>query len=511
MAVRTSKHWIAGYPELVAEWHPSKNVDLYPYEVRYASNRLIWWKCEKGPDHEWRSSANVRTRSGTAAQPCPFCTGRRASITNCLATVAPELARQLHPTRNGALTARSISSTSSQKIWWRCPVGRGHVFQSQVSARVQRGIGCPFCARKRLAPEHALAHVAPAIARRWHPTKNGSLTPTRVSARSAAYAWFTCTSGHVFRTKIKRMVDDDRCPYCEGWEVAADTSLAVLHPELAAEWHKSKNGAKTPAKVSPHWAEEAWWRCPHARDHVYRASIHDRAMRGRGCPFCSGRRLSVTNSLAARFPAIAKEWHATRNGSLRPSAILATSPQTAWWKCPVGIDHVWQESVRHRTRTMTKCPFCRGHRLSVTNSLAGRFPGLAREWHDKNGKLTPRDVKWGERRKVWWKCAAGPDHEWEATIAYRTVQGGRCPFCIGKRRSVTNSFGAKYPKLAKDLHPTKNGHVDPLHVHASSEKFVWWRCRKDPKHVWRTRLVQRTMAGTGCPVCARRHEDRPPR
>jgi hypothetical protein len=507
MAVRTSKQWVAGYPQLVAEWHPTKNIDLYPHEVRYASNLSIWWKCKKGPDHEWRASANVRTRSGAGVQPCPFCSGRRVSITNSLATIAPELARQLHPTRNGALNARSISSKSSKTVWWRCPAGPRHVYPSQVSARVQRGIGCPFCARKRLAPEHTLAHVAPAIARRWHPAKNGSLTPSTVSARSAGYAWFVCASKarHAFRTKIKRMVDDDRCSYCEGWEVAPDTSLAALHPELAAEWHKSRNGARTPEKVSPHSAEDVWWRCPAGRNHVYRASIHDRAMRGRGCPFCSGRRLSVTNTLAARFPKLAKEWHPTKNGALRPSAVLATSPQTVWWKCGAGPDHVWHDSVRHRTRTITHCPFCRGHRLSVTNSLAGRFPELAREWHPrKNGKLTPHDVRWGERRKVWWRCGAGPDHEWEATIPYRTAQGGRCPFCIGKRLSVTNSFGAKYPALAREWHSAKNGGLDPFHVHATSKTYVWWRCRKALNHSWRTRLVQRTMAGTGCPFCARR-------
>lgn len=97
LAVRTSKQWVSGYPKLVAEWHPTRNVDLFPYDVRYGSERKVWWKCANGPDHEWLMEVNQRTTHG---RQCPFCTGRRASVTNSLRTVAPKLARQWHPTKN---------------------------------------------------------------------------------------------------------------------------------------------------------------------------------------------------------------------------------------------------------------------------------------------------------------------------------------------------------------------------------------------------------------------------
>lgn len=509
MAVRTSKLWVAGHPKLVAEWHPARNVDLFPYEVRAGSNRRIWWKCEEGPDHEWQATPSHRL--GTIHQRCPFCAGRRVSVTNSLKNIAPALARELHPTKNGALSAAKVSSGVSTWLWWRCPAGPQHVYRARVSDRVRRDVGCPFCARKRLAREHSLAVVAPAIARRWDAKKNGSLAPSAVSARSSSYAWFRCASRarHSFRTKISRMVADDRCPYCEGWELAKDGSLAARRPDLAAEWHSKKNGSRTPSQVSYRWVDEAWWQCPNGRDHLYRASVWERVMRGRGCPYCSGKRLSITNSLSARFPELAREWHPKKNAALRPSAITATDHRVVWWRCAAGPDHEWEESIRHRTRTSTKCPFCRGHRLSVTNSLAGRFPELAREWHPtKNRSLRPGDVRWGDRRKVWWKCAAGPDHEWQATIAYRSAQGGKCSFCIGRRLSVTNSFGAKYPALARQWHPTRNGKLDPFHVHATAPTFVWWKCAAVLNHVWRTRLVQRTMAATGCPACATRQARR---
>jgi len=63
----------------------------------------------------------------------------------------------------------------------------------------------------------------------------------------------------------------------------------------------------------------------------------------------------------------------------------------------------------------------------VTNSLATQYPELATEWHPtKNGNLTPSDVVAGSHKKVWWKCAKGPDHEWEAALRNRTGLNRGC-------------------------------------------------------------------------------------
>jgi hypothetical protein len=39
-------------PSLVKEWHPTKNVQLKPYDVTPGSGKRIWWICQKG--HEWQ-------------------------------------------------------------------------------------------------------------------------------------------------------------------------------------------------------------------------------------------------------------------------------------------------------------------------------------------------------------------------------------------------------------------------------------------------------------------------
>ncbi|MAR31762.1 MAG: hypothetical protein CL884_06105, partial [Dehalococcoidia bacterium] len=31
-------------PELIAEWHPTKNADLTPHDVAVSSGKRVWWK-----------------------------------------------------------------------------------------------------------------------------------------------------------------------------------------------------------------------------------------------------------------------------------------------------------------------------------------------------------------------------------------------------------------------------------------------------------------------------------
>ncbi len=183
------------------------------------------------------------------------------------------------------------------------------------------------------------------------------------------------------------------------------TMLAEAHPELVKQWHPTKNGVLTPRDVGSCSGRKVWWKCPEGPDHEWTASPDKRTI-GQGCPFCAGRQLSVTNSLAARFPNLAKEWHPTKNGALTPSDMLAGSATKVWWKCREGSDHEWLASPDKRGRGCRGCPYCDGKRVSVVNRLVYLFPGIGAEWHpSKNGSLQAKDFTAYSNKKVWWKCA----------------------------------------------------------------------------------------------------------
>src|SRR5580698_2958862 len=120
-------------------------------------------------------------------------------------------------------------------------------------------------------------------------------------------------------------------------------------PELVTEWDATGNGGLTPSEVSAGSGRRVWWTCPQGPDHRWRAKPNNRT-RGSGCPFCTNRRVSVTNSLETLFPGIAAEWHQVNNGVVTPATIVATSSRMAFWRCLRDEAHVWRASVRDRTR-----------------------------------------------------------------------------------------------------------------------------------------------------------------
>jgi superfamily II DNA or RNA helicase len=204
-------------------------------------------------------------------------------------------------------------------------------------------------------------------------------------------------------------------------------------PEIAAEWHPTKNRDLTPADISGGSSLKVWWKCSNGSDHEWEATPGSRTgNRKTGCPHCHGQKVSFTNSFASLFPDVTAEWHPTKNGGLTPTDVVAGSTKKVWWKCPNGPDHEWEAAVNSRGASRKYgCPFCSGRQVSVTNSLATRFPEIAAEWHStKNGTLSPANVVARTHVKVWWQCPKAEDHEWRATIANRTgaIKTG-CPFC----------------------------------------------------------------------------------
>jgi predicted secreted protein len=309
-----STYWLSGWPTLVAEWHPTRNAGLDPREVSHGSGRKIWWKCPRGPDHEWRASASNRTAGQTG---CPFCAGRKVSVTNNLASVRPDLAAQWHPTRNGKLVPARIVAGSTRLVWWMCPVAADHTWHLSPHDRRTLEGGCPFCLGVRVSSTNSLAATRPRIAAEWHPEKNHGLTAHGVVAGCARQVWWRCKlhPEHEWRTSVSnRTLRKSRCPFCAGRKACDKNCLAIAHPAIAREWHPTRNGALTPVEVTPHASRKVWWQC--ASGHEWRTRVSTRTRRrGSACPACSGR--SCARALVS-FPA----WDPTGGGAASVTRVV---------------------------------------------------------------------------------------------------------------------------------------------------------------------------------------------
>ncbi|MBF0341458.1 MAG: MucR family transcriptional regulator [Magnetococcales bacterium] len=397
---------------MVAEWHPTKNGEITPFNVSCYSTEYSWWRCTAA-GHEWQTRIAVRSRGKS----CPYCRLRKVTFQTSFAGRYPELAKEWHPTRNGEVMPASIFPYSNTKAWWSCDIG--HEWQPTLRTRIS-GSQCPYCQKLLETPERSIAHTHPHLAREWHSEKNGRLTPDKVSHGSNRCVFWLCELGHTWKSSVEKRSRGIGCPYCAGRRLGQGNSLQARYPHIAREWHPTRNVPLTPEDVVPGSNRAVWWSCD--RGHQWRRKVA-RQVHGRGCPYCLGYLVTPEISFGASFPEQAKEWLQEKNGEWTPFNVSCYSSKRVWWRC--SRRHEWQTQVSHRRRS--GCPYCSGRYRTPETSVTCFAPELARQWHpDKNGARSSDDISQGSSRKIWWLCPCG--HEWFSTVRNR-LRNGKCPMC----------------------------------------------------------------------------------
>jgi hypothetical protein len=346
------KKFLSEYPELVSEWHPTKNRELKPEEVTHGSDRSVWWLCPKG--HSYDSVISNRTSKNKTG--CPFCSGNKPSEDNNLKFLFPEISKEWHPKKNGDSRPEEFASRSHKIVWWLCP--KGHSYESLISYRTRKNnTGCQKC--------KSLDFLFPEISKEWHPKKNGDSRPEEFASRSHKIVWWLCPNGHSYESSIKNKTTKKTtgCQKCK--------SLDFLFPEISKEWHPKKNGELKPEGFTHGSSTIVWWLCP--KGHSYDSSISSRTSKNKtGCPFCSGNKASEDNNLKFLFPEISKEWHPTKNRELKPEEVTYGSGKIVWWLCPKG--HSYSAQILSRTYIKhTGCPFCSNQSSSPELRILSEF------------------------------------------------------------------------------------------------------------------------------------------
>lgn len=544
------------YPQLAAQWHPFLNGKLQASDVRPGSNKLVWWRCEKG--HDWRAAVYSRT----AGRGCPVCNRKVVTEENCLSTTHQQLCRQWHPTKNGTLSPDKVLAGSHRKAWWICE--RGHEWEAQIKSRALGGRDCPVCTSKSsrleirlfceldsvlghgvwrgkaegfecdlLFPELKIAIEVDG--EYWHGRKTRVDAMKSAALQAAGFRLIRLREAGLNPTSIEDLIarpnEAERalvkrfCSHLASLPKLPEEERARLIEYSMAEGFRNDReyrrilsylpgpppteslAALNPRLLSE-WNDErnsplkptmfsvfsskSVW-WRCSNGHEWKAMIASRS-KGNGCPYCAGHLLSHDNTLAVRRPDLVIEWDYTKNIKVSPDQVSSRSKTQVWWRCVKG--HSWKASVGERNRGRG-CPFCKGKLAFAGESLFDQKPELAAEWHQTlNGDLRPIDVRPFSDKRVWWRCPEG--HEWKARVADRS-QGTGCPYCAGTILLPERSLKALHPHLAQEWHPTKNGSTDPSQVSCGSNRRAWWRCSKG--HEWEAVIYSR-VSGRGCPYCA---------
>lgn len=401
-------------PALANEWHPTKNGDLKPTMVAPSSNKKVWWLGKCG--HEWLSTIDRRKRGDG----CPICAKEMQTsfpeqalyyyikeyfedaINSDHATIGVELDIYI-PSKKIAIEYDGVNWHTNSSLEKEknklCQVNNIQLIRIREEGlkiyddcicitRHDRADKTSLCSvilqlfkfldssitpdvdidrdRIRILENYitnekaeSLSALYPQIAKEWHPTKNGNISPAMVAPNSNKKVWWLGKCGHEWQARVADRIVGNGCPVCSGKQVlSGENDLLSLNPTLGSEWHPTKNGQMLPNMVTPNSHRKVWWlgKC----GHEWEDTIAHRSS-GRGCPFCSNRKiLTGFNDLNTRNPAMAAEWHPTKNGALLPTMVSAYSRKKVWWMCKKG--HEWEVSIKNRSTRNTQCPYCAGNR-----------------------------------------------------------------------------------------------------------------------------------------------------
>lgn len=210
--------------------------------------------------------------------------------TNDLESQCPEVAREWHPDRNGALRPCDVFVTSRRKVWW---LGEdcGHAWLASVMGRGFQGNKCLVCAGYQVSIGfNDLASQFPEVAEDWHPTRNGDLQPTEVTWGTSRAVWWQCgVCTYEWKVSIAQRTGrgGTKCKVCQGKQLLTGfNDLETLYPEVAKEWHPTKNGSLTASEVTAKHNPRRWWRCARNPKHEWEVSVAHRTS-GSRCPKCS--------------------------------------------------------------------------------------------------------------------------------------------------------------------------------------------------------------------------------
>jgi len=175
---------------------------------------------------------------------------------------------------------------NDKSLKWKCLKEEcGEEFENDWNCIDSQSQGCPFCRGLKVGLSNCLATKNPELAKEWHPTLNGDLTPFDVTCGCNKSVWWKCEKGHEWKVEIyNRVGNDSNCPYCSGRYPKNDYNLLVCNPELCKEWDYSKNDKK-PEEYLPFSSEYVWWKCKEC-GHEWYVSIANRSA-GNGCSQCN--------------------------------------------------------------------------------------------------------------------------------------------------------------------------------------------------------------------------------
>lgn len=404
---------------------------------------------------------------------------------------------EFHPIKNGDIDKYKLTYGCDKNIYWLC--SEGHTWLCPVKRRTTKNQKCRKCKNIK-NNKILLVEKYKNIADEIHPTKNGDIDINKLYCNETTMIVWICTKNrsHEYTMMIKQKIAmKDPCKVCRKIDslkkkkkVQAN-SLRTKHPDIADEFHSTKNGYHTAETITCGSTLLMWWICQKCGNE-WKQGVSKRLRVGKNCYNCRKKEKDYNNSLGKNCPHLLKEWDYTKNIDIDPFVISQNSGYRAFWICENGHPH--RMPIKIKKNDLRNCPDC----PKENKKLSEKYPNLLNELCYEEDKKILDNYTYGSNKKFTWKC--DKEHTYEMAINCKT-RGKGCPTCAGRIVDETNCL-ARHKDIASQFHPTLNGNITPNDVHERSNKKYYWICDVNKKHVWKSSVVHRVVRKSGCLYCA---------
>lgn len=423
--IDTTNSFATKHPELLGEWASDLNTDLDPNTLAPKSGKKAWWRCSRG--HEWRTTISSRSIHGTQ---CPKCNPQSSKTEIRVLTELEWIVEERSAWREkiGGFEADVLFKESQLVIevdgypWHdskesferdtrktKIFEATGYIVYRLRDYRLKAVKNCICVSMNELSLFESIKELANRLAQ-------DSRLSGSVRSRATTYIG---EPGYVRESRYKEIVS-----YLPG--PPPEKALSAQFPDLAAQWHPSRNAPLEPWNMHTGSGFSVWWRCE--TGHEWQTSIASRTSQRTGCPYCGGKKTSLDMSLLAKRPDLAAQWHPEKNGDATPAEYRPGSKKDVWWICEKG--HEWRTTIVNRAAQNTGCPMCVGRRASAENNLTSAFPDVGAMFNVERNGWPATDFLPKSEKLVWWKCPQG--HEWQRPIYRQVKSGARCAECEGR-------------------------------------------------------------------------------
>lgn len=418
--------------KLLEEWNYAKN-DRDPGKISIGSDYRASWICSncKG---EWVTKVSHRAQLGSG---CPYCStppkklkkGYNDLLTYCKNNGLSYFIDEWDSEKNKE-PMDSFFPMSNKVAWWECPFT--HSYSTLICNRTGgKKSSCPICNRERKTSfaEQAIMYY---INKHYPDVQNCNreigdeldiyIPSLKIAIEYDGYDW------HKNR-ESKDIAKNKKCIENGVKLIRVREKALKLYDDCICIQRENCSSIDTLNDV--------------IRELFEYLNISDDVDVSRDCGniYSNYIYLKKVNSLASKFPEIAKEFDYELNGNLSPEFLSVSSNKKVWWKCPHGDSYLM--SVIKRT-TGRNCPICSNHQIVLGRNDIRTYCKdhdlnyIIDEWnYDKNiaAGIDIDKISTGSIIKVWWKCSKC-NYEWQTAPNNRIRKRHMCPRCRKKHLSA---------------------------------------------------------------------------